>query len=77
MCGICNVVRCIAGRTNGCGSTYNCGRNRREDCCSYNVFRSEPRMKIHCASGIGTASDYPCRTADDYDCGCRRTRDCD
>ncbi len=71
MCGICNVVRCITGRTGGCRC--------RENACAYEyrMPRCEPRMNVRCASGIGTSSECPCHTDYDTDCGCRRNCDCD
>ncbi len=77
MCGICNLFRC--------------GRNsRRNSCdCEVNTYyepvcakRTEPRMNVHCASGIGTESSVPCgcRERRNHDCGCgcgkARENDC-
>lgn len=71
MCGICNVVRCIFGG----------GRSRRYNNCN-NEFgrylpRNEPRMNVHCASGLGSETSCPCREDYDWNCGCRRRRDYD
>ncbi len=73
MCGICNLVRCVTGNGRS-GRSCGCG-------CENEGSRrwSEPRMRITCASGLGTRSDCPCH--DNDDCGCvRNTRhrnDCD
>ncbi|MBR4890479.1 MAG: hypothetical protein IKU15_04245 [Clostridia bacterium] len=64
MCGICNVVRCISGR---CGNNSNCAERR--------VRRCEPRMNIHCASGLGTSSETVCGM-EGYEGCCERQRRC-
>ncbi len=67
MCGICNLFRCGNRRNNGCG----CNSYGNDTVCER---RTEPRMNVYCASGVGTASNTPCgcrdRRARDYDCGC-------
>ncbi|WP_337399968.1 hypothetical protein [Congzhengia sp.] len=73
MCGICNIVRCITGRRNGCG----CGCRTYENECDRRATWREPRMKIHCASGLGTEAAHPCGMDDDWDCGCNHKHDCD
>lgn len=74
MCGICNLFRCGNRRNNGCGC------NSYENDSVY-VRRTEPRTKVHCASGVGTASEMPCgcRERNTCDCGCghNHENDCD
>ena len=73
MCGICHLFRC-GNRRNSCG----CTENAYESVC---VRRTEPRMNVHCASGIGTASETPCGLRERRNCGCgcgyTRDNDCD
>ncbi len=81
MCGICNIVRCFTGRRSGCG----CGCRTYENECDRRATWREPRMRTHCASGLGTESELPCGMDRDrdcgmshhHDCGCERIRPCD
>ena len=77
MCGICRVVKCVTGcgngrRSNGCGcvcdNNYGCSCGRR-------AGWAEPKMRVTCASGVGTRS--ACLCTSDNDCDCVRRRNCE
>lgn len=72
MCGICNLFRCVTGRRrNSCG----CGSGTYENGCDRRTAWREPRMKIHCASGLGTETARPCGMDSEWTCGCNRYRE--
>ena len=77
MCGLCNLVRCITGRTNGYSNTCRRDGCRQENLFDGRVSRFEPSMKIHCAGDYEQASACRYRATNDCDCGCRRDNDCD
>jgi len=68
MCGICNLFR---------GSRSNRSRRCACEACDRSAYWREPRMTVHCASGLGSASSAPCGT--ENGCGCcyeRRESNC-
>lgn len=71
MCGICNLFRLGNRRSgNGCG----CNSYGNDAVCER---RTEPRMNVHCASGVGTASSAPCGCRERSRCGCERNHNYD